>query len=87
MGLSVGVGSVFFSACRPTSGLEGGVRLEAVMHESWWLLLLNVGLLLCGACLEIFYLCHCCCFRALERWAMGVCEEYNHGLPKTSFVS
>eukprot|EP00913_Durusdinium_trenchii_P025537 g23968.t1 len=29
----------------------------AVMHESWWLLLLNVGLLLCGACLEIFYLC------------------------------
>ena len=38
--------------------------VEAVMHQSNWILFLNFGLLLCGASLEIFYLCDCCCFRA-----------------------
>ncbi|CAK9081564.1 Serine/threonine-protein kinase DCLK1 (Doublecortin domain-containing protein 3A) (Doublecortin-like and CAM kinase-like 1) (Doublecortin-like kinase 1) [Durusdinium trenchii] len=56
----------------------------AVMHESWWLLLLNVGLLLCGACLEIFYLCHCCCFRKSGRpnvsRPLGRLQQAGNGL-------
>eukprot|EP00435_Cladocopium_sp_Y103_P026108 s3566_g6.t1 len=35
----------------------------ALMYESNWLLLLEAGLLLCGAGLEVFYLWRCCCFR------------------------
>ena len=45
---------------------------KAVMHESKWLLLLNAGLLLCGAGLEVFYLCRCCCFRRLGQETCGI---------------
>ena len=33
------------------------------MHERLWLLALNFALFFCGAALEVFYWCKCCCFR------------------------
>lgn len=39
----------------------------AVMHERLWLLALNFALFFCGAALEVFYWCKCCCFRKLVK--------------------